>query len=181
MEIVHVHQQKFEKLVSAQQISEAVKRMGKELNERFAEHDTPPLFLCILNGAFMFAADLVRELNFDNHMCFVKLSSYAGDASTGEVTEVLGLNQSIENRDVIIVEDIVDTGLTIENTIQTLRAKGPASVSVATIFLKPEAFNEKVKLDHVGIELPNRYLVGYGLDFDGLGRHYKDVYGRIEE
>jgi len=181
MEIVHVHQQKFEILVSSEQIKKAVESIGNEMNNHFRDREMPPLFICILNGAFMFAADLVRELDFHCNICFVKLASYAGGASTGKVTEVMGLTESIENRDVIIVEDIVDTGLTVENTIETLRKKKPASLSVATVFYKPEAMKRNVELDYVGIELPNRYLVGYGLDFDGLGRQYKDVYGRIDE
>lgn len=149
------------------------------LAERLArdlEHVVDPLALCILNGSFIFAADLLRMLPLEIAVTFVRYASYRGMSSTGQPRELLGLNERIEGRDIVIVEDIVDTGSTMAALLEHVRSLGAASIRVVTMFVKPEAFQGDFKIDYVGCELPNRFVVGYGLDYDGRGRNLPDLY-----
>ena len=135
-----------------------------------------PLFLVVLNGAFMFAADLVRGITTECEVSFVKLASYSGTSSVGKVKELVGMNENLEGRNIVVVEDIVDSGNTIEHILEDLRSKNPASVSVAAFLFKPGVFKKNFKIQYIGLEIPNDFIVGYGLDYNGLGRNLRDIY-----
>lgn len=140
-----------------------------------------PLLLGVLNGAFIFAADLMREMTIPCEVSFVKLASYQGTTSTGKVSEVLGINEDLTGRHIIIVEDIVDTGLTMKRMIETLGTRNPASVSVCALLVKPEKLQVELNLKYVALEIPNEFIVGYGLDYDQAGRGLRDIYTLLEE
>ena len=135
-----------------------------------------PLFVAVLNGSFMFAGELMKEVTIPGEITFVRLASYRGTSSTNQVKEVLGLNESIEGRSVVIVEDIVDSGQTMKSLLKQLRKLRPAEIQIATLLFKPAAMKEKIYLDYVALEIPNDFIVGYGLDYDGYGRNLKDIY-----
>lgn len=135
-----------------------------------------PLFLCVLNGAFPFAADLFRAVNLDSEISFIRLKSYEGTSSSGKVKEVIGLNEDIEGRDIIVVEDIVDTGRTIGKLVDDLKSKNPASVRVATLLFKPESVQNGLVPDYVGFEIPAKFIIGFGLDLDEKARNLRDIY-----
>jgi hypoxanthine phosphoribosyltransferase len=140
-----------------------------------------PLFLCILNGSFMFAAELFKRISLiEAEISFVKLASYQGDSTTGTVKQLIGLNEDIKGRTVVILEDIVDTGITIENIMEQMAKLEPKEVKIATLLLKPDALQKDVQLDYVGLEIPNDFIVGYGLDYDGYGRNLIDIYSVIK-
>jgi hypoxanthine phosphoribosyltransferase len=138
--------------------------------------DKKPLFICLLNGSFIFAADLLKRLDFSCIITFVKLRSYVGSESSGTVQEIIGLNESIENRTVVLVDDIIDTGTTISYLIKQLKEMKPAELKVATMFFKPDACKYSLKIDYLGMMIANKFVVGYGLDYNGLGRNYEDLY-----
>ncbi|MCK5171178.1 MAG: hypoxanthine phosphoribosyltransferase, partial [Bacteroidales bacterium] len=138
-----------------------------------------PLFISILNGSFMFTADLFKHIDFTCEVTFLKLTSYRGTSSTGSVRQLIGVNESIAERDVIILEDIVDTGITIEQILGQLKSFEPASVKVASLLFKPEAYQKDFGIDYIGMEIPNDFIVGYGLDYDRLGRNFPDIYTLI--
>lgn len=160
--------------IPANEINKAVGEVAHRINVELK--DKRPLFLCVLNGSFMFASDLMKKLTIDCEISFVKVSSYHGTGSTGNVKQLIGLNEDLKGRTVVIVEDIVDTGLTIENVVGQLRQMEPESIKIATLLYKPEAYRKKIELDYVAIVVPNDFLVGYGLDYDGLGRNLPDIY-----
>ncbi len=151
-----------------------VKKMAEEINVKHA--NDLPLFLVVLNGSFMFAADLLKEVNIPCEVSFVKLSSYSGTESSLKIKELIGLNENLNQRHVVIVEDIVDTGHTIQNVRDMILAKGAASVKIASVFFKPDVYTKDLKIDYIGFEIPNNFVVGYGLDYDGLGRNLKDLH-----
>ena len=130
----------------------------------------------MLNGSFMFMSDLIKKIEFQNELSFVKLASYEGTSSTGQVKSLLGLNGSIEGRHVIVVEDIVDTGESIEHMLRDLEARRPASVAVCTLFFKPNSYRKQIPIEYKALEIGNEFIVGYGLDYDQLGRNLKDIY-----
>jgi len=175
MDKIKVKDKEFHKSIPAEEIQEAIKKVAAQINQDYEGKETP-LFLSILNGAFMFTADLFKELTITSEVSFVKFSSYRGTSSTGKVKELIGLNEDLTDRHVIVLEDIVDTGLTINNVIRQIKGFNPKDVKVATLLFKPDACEEKVTLDYIGIKIPNEFIVGYGLDYDGLGRNYKDIY-----
>ncbi len=181
MELINIYGKQFAKTIHRNEIQQQVQRIGNELNQFIKTTGEPPLFLCVLNGAFMFASDLLKEIKSNCLVSFVKYSSYKKGASTSKVNEIIGLNINPSDRHVIVLEDIVDTGITMNHLIRALKEERPKSVQVATMFFKPGACQEKVQLDHVGLEVPNRFLVGYGLDYDGFGRNFKDVYELVDK
>jgi hypoxanthine phosphoribosyltransferase len=152
----------------------AIDRVAIQLNEDF--HDKKPLFIVVLNGAFMFAADLVRRFNFPCELTFIRLKSYQGLVRDGKIKEIQGLTDDIENRHVIIVEDIIDTGHTMAFLLDKIREKSPASVKIAGMLFKPQALQQNVKPDYVAISIPDDFIVGYGLDYDGQGRNLRNIY-----
>ena len=174
MSVVKIHDREFVKSISREEIAAQVKRVAERINKDYA--GKRPLLLGVLNGCFMFVSDLMKELEIECEISFVKFSSYQGTDTTGAVNQVMGLNESIEGRDVIIVEDIVDTGLTMHNMLQTLAESKPASLAIASLFLKPARLRVPVEVKYSAFEIPDRFIVGYGLDYDGLGRNLPDVY-----
>ncbi len=172
--MLQLHDKTFEPYISATEIDAAIKKMATEIT---ADYSTKkPLLIGVLNGSFMVMSDLMKALDFDLEMNFVKFSSYEGTASTGVVNELIGFNQNLKGRDVILVEDIVDTGNTLEKVLTILKDSGVNSVKIATLLLKPTVFDKKYKIDYVGLEIPNTFVVGYGLDYDELGRNLKEIY-----
>ncbi len=173
--MLKLHDREFRVMIPAHKIEAAVTEVARKINADYNDGDCP-ILLGVLNGSFIFLADLVRQLDFLCEVSFVKLASYEGSSSTGKVQELIGLGQSLEGRHVIVVEDIVDTGRSIAYTLETLRAKDVASVRVATLFMKPEAYKESETIDYVAMEIGNEFIVGYGLDYNQLGRELKDIY-----
>lgn len=169
-----INEKPFKVYLSVDQISAAVNGMADRMNLELK--DKSPLFVIVLNGAFMFASDLLKQITIDCGLSFVKVSSYEGLTSTSNVKQLIGLDEDISGRTVVIVEDIVDTGVTIENIIKYLEAKNPGAIKIATLLHKPDALIRNVVLDYVGIEVENKFLVGYGLDYDGRGRNLQDIY-----
>jgi hypoxanthine phosphoribosyltransferase len=160
--------------IPASEIDKSVQDVARRMNEELKDRN--PLFLCVLNGSFMFAADLMKKLSCQCEISFIKVSSYHGTSTTGAVKQLIGLNENIKGRTVVVVEDIVDTGITIENVVTQLKALEPSEVRIATLLYKPEAYTKDIKIDYVAITVPNDFLVGYGLDYDGLGRNLADIY-----
>ena len=157
-----------------QRVGELARQMSRDLEGR------NPLFLAVLNGAFIFAADLMREMTIPCEISFVKLASYQGTTSTGTIHEVIGINEDLSGRTVVIVEDIVESGLTISRMMEQIGTRHPASVQVCTLFFKPDKLKENLKLDYVAFEIPNDFILGYGLDYDQQGRGLKDLYTLAE-
>lgn len=174
---LQLHQLHFEPFITAATIQKRVAEIGRELSNAF--QNEPPLLIAILNGSFMFTADLVRHCTFDHEISFIKLASYKGTQSTGTLITAIGLQEDFENRDIIIIEDIVDTGNTLYQFLPQLRAKNPASLTVVTLLLKPSALEQDIQLDYIGFEIPDKFVVGYGMDYDGLGRNLPDLYQKI--
>lgn len=174
MKTIQIQDKKFRLSIEEEVIQKAVKEVANRINEELA--DLNPLFICVLNGAFMFAGDLMKTINFPCEITFVKLSSYEGLTTTGSVKEVLGLSESVVGRNVVVVEDIVDTGHTMEKIILSLKAKGANSIRVATFLQKPDALQKDITVDYVAMSIPNDFIVGYGLDYNGYGRNLKEIY-----
>jgi len=174
MKDIHLKDKSFRLDISENEILTQVKRVAKEINSDLEGKN--PLFMVVLNGAFMFASDLMKYISVDCEISFVKLASYQGTKSSEKVKELIGLNEEIKDRYVVVVEDIVDTGITMEGIIKDLKSRAAADVRVATLLYKPQAFQKDFKVDYIGMEIPNDFIVGYGLDYDGLGRNYKDIY-----
>lgn len=164
----------FRVMIPAEEIDQAVSRVAEQLNERY--QGRTPIFLGVLSGSFLFLADLVRKVDFNSQMAFVKISSYEGTESTGKVKQKLGINFDIEGRDIIIVEDIVETGHSMTYLLDYLKAKNPASITICTLFFKPEKFLYEYKIDYTALSIGNEFIVGYGLDYNQLGRNLKDIY-----
>lgn len=178
MKEVQLHDKRFSVSIGADKIDAAVQKVADKINVDYQGKN--PLFLVVLNGAFMFASDLFKKLTIDCEVSFVKLSSYSGTSSTHVVRELIGLDEALTGRDVIVVEDIIDTGITMENTIQKLRHLQAVDVKIVTLLYKPLAFQKDYPIDYIGIEIANDFIVGYGLDYDGLGRNLPDIYKIIE-
>lgn len=177
-EVIKVHDKQFELFISEDRIQREVSRIAEEMNRDLAHKD--PIFLGILNGAFMFAGDLYKQLTFPCQITFLKLASYSGTQSTGTVKQLIGINLDLKDRFVVVLEDIVDTGVTLETIIRQLSGYEPSDIRVATFLHKPEATLREVKLDYVGLEIPNDFILGYGLDYDGYGRNFKEIYQVVE-
>lgn len=179
MNTIEVNNKKFTPYITAAKISEQIDSLAADLNRDYA--GKRPLFIAILNGSFMFAADLFKALTIEAEICFIKLASYKGTKSTGNVITSIGLDEPLNGRHVVIVEDIVDTGKTLHEFLPQLFNQQPASLKIAALLHKPEALAHPVKIDYLGFNVPNKFLLGYGLDFDGLGRNLKEIYQLVEE
>ncbi len=171
----------FEVMIPSERVDQAVESVAKRLNVDYANSAKPPIFLGVLNGAFMFMSDLMKKIELECELSFVKLASYEGTSTTGAVKNLIGLNGSIEGRDVIIVEDIIDSGNSIEHLVGMLSAQNPASIKVCTLFFKPKAYQKQIPIDYVALEIGNEFILGYGLDYDQLGRNLKDIYVVCDE
>ncbi len=178
MKTVKIKDKEFAISISYDKIQTAIKKVADDINKDYAGQQ--PLFIAILNGSFMFAADLFKYLNIECEITFIKVNSYQGTQTTEKVTEVIGLNQDIKNRKIIFLEDIVDTGITLDTLIKNIKKLGPADIKVATLLSKPGAFKNQFVIDYVGIEIPNDFIVGFGLDYDGLGRNLPDIYKIVD-
>lgn len=172
--MIQVLDKSFEEFITRDEIDRKIQSLGKTLNETYAGKEV--VFLAVLNGAFMFASDLMKQVDLDCEISFVKMSSYQGTKTTGKVEELIGLNTNIRDKHVIIIEDIVDTGYTIDKIISLLDSKGYASVEVCTLLYKPDAFNGNTRPNYVGFSIPNAFVVGYGLDYDEKGRNLDAIY-----
>ncbi len=178
MLITQIKSRNFSIFINAQQLNKRITELALTMSKDVADKD--PLFIAVLNGAFMFAADLFKEFDFPCQISFVKIASYQGTQSTGNITELLGLKENIEGRHIILIEDIIDTGLTIKHLLEEVIAKKPASLRIATLLLKREALKIEINPEYVGFEVPNKFLIGYGLDYDGYGRNLKHIYEEVE-
>ena len=179
MNRITVKDKTFEVSMTEAQIKARVKELAQEISRDMEGKN--PLLLPVLNGAFIFAADLMREMTIPCEVSFVKLASYQGTTSTGTIHEVLGINENLAGRHIIIVEDIVESGLTIKRMVEQLGTRGPASVSICTLFFKPERLKEDLHLDYVAFKIPNDFILGYGLDYDQQARGLKDLYTLVAE
>ena len=171
---IRVHDKQFEPYINASTIAGRIKEIAGDLNKDYG--DKKPLFIAILNGSFMFAADLFKYLTINSEISFIKLASYRGMKSTGNVITSIGLDADLFGKDVIIIEDIVDTGKTLYNFLPKLNDHHPSSLKIAALLHKPEATRFPLNLDYVGFSIPDKFVVGYGLDYDGLGRNLKEIY-----
>ena len=174
MSIVQIKDKRFKTFISEDEIQQRVKAVADRIN-----HDMEgkkPLLLAVLNGSFVFAADLMREITIESEISFVKLASYQGTTSTGTVKEVIGINENLSGRTVIIVEDIVESGLTMKRMIESLGTRNPASVHICTLLLKPDCLKVDLDIEYAAFSIPNDFIVGYGLDYDQQARNLKDIY-----
>jgi len=179
MEKVKLHDKEFEMFISAEQIDAGIAEVAQALD--LALEGKRPLLLGVLNGSFLFMADLIKKMEIEMEISFVKLASYHGTSSSGSVKQIVGLNERLKDRYVVIVEDIVDTGLTIKSLMASVMEHQPAEVRVATLLYKPDAYLEEIPIDHIALSVPNDFLVGYGLDYDGIGRNLNHIYKLVEE
>jgi hypoxanthine phosphoribosyltransferase len=173
MKITKVLDKEFKPYISSSEILKRVKEISDKLNKELEGKD--PIFMGILNGSFMFASDLYKEITVDSQITFLKLASYQGTGSTGTVKRLIGINEDIKNRTVIVVEDIVDTGNTLDSIIKQLNGYEPAEIIIVTLLFKPEAYKKDFKIHHYAFEIPNDFIIGYGLDYNGYGRNLKDI------
>ncbi len=179
MSRVRIKDKTFETSIPEEEIKQRVKALADRLNQDLAGKN--PLFLAVLNGSFIFAADLLREITIPCEISFVKLASYQGVTSTGRVHEVMGINEDLAGRTVVIVEDIVDTGRTMKQMIESLGTRHPASVHICTLFVKPDKLEEPLNVEYAAFSIPNDFIVGYGLDYDQQGRNLKEIYTLVTD
>ena len=177
---VTLHDKTFELSIPHAEISEAIERLADRLNEEYKDVETP-LFLGVLNGAFMFLGELMEKINLTCEVQFVKLASYVGTSSTGKVQDLIGLTQSVEGRHIIIVEDVVDTGESMEHVLALLAKQNPASVAIATLLFKPTKFTKNYEVKYRAMDIPDDFIVGFGLDYDDIGRNLTDIYTIVKE
>jgi hypoxanthine phosphoribosyltransferase len=179
MKDIRILDKTFREYLTEKTIEERIDQLAQELNNDLEGKEV--VFLGILNGAFMFAADLFRRINFPAKISFVKLASYQGTSSSGSIKELIGWNEDIRNKTVVVIEDIVDTGNTLEMIIAELTVRKAAEIKIAAILYKPEAYTKTIPLDYIGFEIPNNFVVGYGLDYSGYGRNLPSVYELVRE
>jgi hypoxanthine phosphoribosyltransferase len=172
--MIEIKDKKFIPYLTEDQLADKIFELGERINKDYA--DKSPVLLGVLNGAFMFMSDLAKAIDIPVEIQFIKIASYEATTSTGTVIDLIGLNIDLEGREVILVEDIIDTGLSMKHALKLIAERNPAHVSIATLLLKPEALKEKLELAYVGFEIPNKFVVGYGLDYDGFGRNLKEIY-----
>jgi len=168
----------FELFISYEKIIKNIKQIADHINLDLKNEKV--IFLGVLNGAFMFASELLKMINFPCEVSFVKIASYSGDSTTGTVKRLIGVNEELQGKTIVIVEDIVDTGITTENIIRQLKGYDPDSIKIASLFFKPQSFTKNYKIDYLGMEIPNYFIIGYGLDYKGMGRNLKNIYKLID-
>jgi hypoxanthine phosphoribosyltransferase len=178
MSRIKVHDKEFELYIPQDQIERSIRKVADDINRDFAGKN--PLFLVVLNGAFMFAAELFKNIEIECEISFVKLSSYAGTSSTSVVRELIGLDHSIHDRNIVMVEDIIDTGLTMKFTIEKMMKLEAKEVKIATMLFKPNAFQFDYHIDYIGLEIPNDFIIGYGLDYNEHARNLPDIYKIVQ-
>ena len=179
MPVIKVNGKNFQPYISAAEIDVRIKALATQLNSDY--NGKRPIFIAILNGSFMFASDLFKAVSIDAEICFIKLASYKGTRSTGNVITSIGLDEPLKDRHVIIIEDIVDTGNTLHKFLPQLYNQQPASLKIAVLLHKPEAMEHNIVIDYLGFSVPNKFLLGFGLDYDGLGRNLAEIYQLAEE
>lgn len=178
MNRIKIHDKYFEPFITAKQLDEVVENLADKLNLRLA--GKTPLFVSILNGSFIFAADLLKKINLSCEISFVKMASYSGTSTTENVRELIGFDENLAGKTIVILEDIVDSGITLKKILEILKQSGAAEVIVVALLLKPEAFRMDFEIDYIGMKIPNDFIVGYGMDYDRLGRNLKDIYRIVE-
>jgi hypoxanthine phosphoribosyltransferase len=178
MKEIQILDKTFREMITEKVIVARIKELATQVNKDLAGKDV--VFLGILNGAFLFAADLFRQIDFPARISFVKLASYEGTSSSGFIKELIGWNEDIKNKTIVVIEDIVDTGNTLERIVDELVIRKAAEIKIATLLYKPEAYTRNIPLDYVGFEIPNEFVVGYGLDYDGFGRNLPSVYTLVK-
>lgn len=176
MSKITLHDKTFRKFIPYEKLSAAIDQVAEKINADFEGCEDIPVLLCVLNGSIMFMAELMQRLRFDCQVVSTKLTSYAGTSTTGRVKQAMGMTADIIGRRVIVIEDIVDSGNTIVELKEILAEKGAAESKICTLLLKPEAYKKDIAIDYVALEIPNDFIVGFGLDYDELGRNYKDIY-----
>ena len=180
MKNVTILDKEFELFIPYEKLRSVIEEMAEKMNNDLKNKS--PLFICILNGSFMFAAEIFKRISMlDAEISFIKIASYSGTSTTGSVKQLIGLNEDLTGRTVVVLEDIVDSGITITETVEQIKCKNPLEIIIATLLLKPNALQVKVPLDYIGIEIPNDFIVGYGLDYNGRGRNLIDIYKVIEK
>ncbi len=175
---IQLHDKVFQKFIDNARLREATQQIGEKINDELG--DKNPLFLVVLNGAFVFAADLLRTFKYDCDISFIKLSSYVGTKSTHTVREIIGLDTNVKDRTVVLIEDIIDTGITMDHIIEQMKLLEAKDVKTATMLFKPQAIEKDFPIDYIGLEIPNDFIVGYGLDYNGKGRNLPDIYKIVE-
>ena len=174
MKKVRLKDKSFQLFIDSKELNDSIESLSNKINQDYSERE--PIFLCVLNGAFVFAAELIKRFNHECQVSFVKLSSYQGLKSSGTINSLIGLNEDIKGKDVIIVEDIVDTGQTIANIVENILNKNPRSIEVATLLYKPKSYQKQIPIKYKAIEIGNDFIVGFGLDYNGLGRNLEEIY-----
>ena len=174
MKKVRLKDRNFKLFIDSKELNDSIELLSNKINQDYSDRE--PIFLCVLNGAFVFAAELIKRFNHECQVSFVKLSSYQGVQSTGAINSLIGLNEDIKGKDVIIVEDIVDTGQTIANIVENILNKNPRSIEVATLLYKPKSYQKQIPIKYRAIEIGNDFIVGFGLDYNGLGRNLEEIY-----
>lgn len=178
MEIVEVRDKKFSISIPAEEIQKRVKELGASISSDL--NGRKPIFLAVLNGSFVFAADLLREITIPCEISFIRMASYSGTSSTGQVKEVMGLNESLKGRTVVIIEDIIDSGLTMQELVALLQKEEPSEIRIVSLLVKPNNLKVSLDIPYCCFKIPNDFIVGYGLDYDGEGRNLKDIYTVVE-
>tara|TARA_B100001173_G_scaffold186767_1_gene161185 strand:- start:988 stop:1524 length:537 start_codon:yes stop_codon:yes gene_type:complete len=174
MKKVRLKDKSFQLFIDSKELNDSIESLSNKINQDYSDRE--PIFLCVLNGAFVFAAELIKRFNHECQVSFVKLSSYQGVQSSGTINSLIGLNEDIKGKDVIIVEDIVDTGQTIANIVENILNKNPRSIEVATLLYKPKSYQKQIPIKYRAIEIGNDFIVGFGLDYNGLGRNLEEIY-----
>ena len=174
MKKVRLKDKNFQLFIDSKELKNSIESLSNKINQDYSDRE--PIFLCVLNGAFVFAAELIKRFNHECQVSFVKLSSYQGVQSSGTINSLIGLNEDIKEKDVIIVEDIVDTGQTIANIVENILNKNPRSIEVATLLYKPKSYQKQIPIKYRAIEIGNDFIVGFGLDYNGLGRNLEEIY-----
>ena len=174
MKKVRLKDKNFQLFIDSKELNYSIESLSNKINQDYSDRE--PIFLCVLNGAFVFAAELIKRFNHECQVSFVKLSSYQGVQSSGTINSLIGLNEDIKGKDVIIVEDIVDTGQTIANIVENILNKNPRSIEVATLLYKPKSYQKQISIKYKAIEIGNDFIVGFGLDYNGLGRNLEEIY-----